>query len=105
MSLKSLADEVLERNRGRNSSATEPEKVAQLQVVQRPPVVAHKPGERWDPDLAVRGYVWCLDCQHFDTACTHPDNPFRQQQPLAPRKCQWYSESLRRRPISSENGP
>ena len=48
-------------------------------------------GDRWDPELAAKGYVWCLDCQHWGgTACTHIDNPFRNQQPLTPRKCHWH---------------
>jgi len=46
---------------------------------------------RWDPELASEGYVWCQDCQHWGgTACSHTDNPFRNQQPLTPRKCRWY---------------
>ena len=49
--------------------------------------------ERWDPELADDGYVWCLDCMHWNgQTCVHTDNPFRKQQPLAPRKCQWYEE-------------
>ena len=47
--------------------------------------------DRWNPELASEGYVWCLDCQHWGgTACTHTDNPFRNQQPLTPRKCRWF---------------
>ncbi len=47
--------------------------------------------DRWDPELAAKGYVWCLDCQHWGgTACTHTDNPFRNQQPSTPRRCRWY---------------
>lgn len=47
--------------------------------------------ERWNPELTAKGYVWCLDCQHWcGNACTHTDNPFRNQQPLTPRKCRWY---------------
>ena len=49
--------------------------------------------ERWDPELAVEGYVWCLDCQHFNGVnCDHTDNPFHtvNKCPQAPRKCQWY---------------
>ena len=54
-----------------------------LEVLLRP--------ERWNPELAVKGYVWCLDCQHWGgTACTHTDNLFRSQQPLTPRKCHWH---------------
>ncbi len=52
--------------------------------------------ERWNPELAAQGYVWCLDCQHFDSVkCNHADNPFHtiEKQPLAPRKCQWYEIS------------
>jgi hypothetical protein len=48
---------------------------------------------RWGPDYAARGYVWCLDCAHWKgAACAHPDNPFRSQQPLAPRRCHWFTE-------------
>jgi hypothetical protein len=49
--------------------------------------------ERWNPELASQGYVWCLDCKHFDSVnCNHTDNPFHtiEKQPLAPRKCQWF---------------
>jgi len=49
--------------------------------------------ERWNPELASEGFVWCLDCKHFDSVnCNHANNPFRTvlKQPLAPRKCQWY---------------
>ena len=53
-----------------------------LEVLLRP--------ERWDPELASDGYVWCLGCQHLDEVCTHPENPFRQQCIQAPRKCHWY---------------
>ena len=52
---------------------------------------------RWDPELAAEGYVWCLDCQHFNKKCTHPDNPFRKQQPLAPRKCRWFIDIISER--------
>ena len=46
---------------------------------------------RWDPDYATKGYVWCLDCRHWNgRTCGHGDNPFRNQQPLAPRKCRWF---------------
>ncbi|HIF50430.1 MAG TPA: hypothetical protein EYQ42_02655 [Thiotrichaceae bacterium] len=46
--------------------------------------------DRWDPELAAVGYQWCLDCRYLNEVCIHPDNPFRQQCPQAPRKCQWY---------------
>ncbi len=59
---------------------------ANLEQHHSPPIV----GQRWNPEMASQGYVWCLDCKNFNEACTHPDNPFRKQQPLAPRKCQWY---------------
>lgn len=52
-----------------------------------------KPGNRWNPELANKGYVWCLDCKHFDSVnCNHTDNPFHtvEKQPLAPRRCQWF---------------
>ena len=53
--------------------------------------ISRPAGGRWDPEMAAAGYVWCLDCQHWGgSACGHPDNPFRHQQPLAPRKCRWY---------------
>jgi len=48
---------------------------------------------RWDPELASEGYVWCLDCQHFNGVnCDHTDNPFHTiiKCSQAPRKCQWY---------------
>ena len=51
---------------------------------------------RWNPELAVEGYVWCLDCQHFNGVnCNHTDNPFHTvtKCPQAPRKCQWYGEN------------
>ena len=53
--------------------------------------------ERWNPELASEGYVWCLDCQHFNGVnCNHIDNPFHtvEKQPLAPRKCQWFESSI-----------
>ena len=53
--------------------------------------------ERWNPELATQGYVWCLDCKHFDSVnCNHTDNPFHtvEKQPLAPRLCQWYEVKL-----------
>jgi len=49
--------------------------------------------DRWNPELASEGYVWCLDCQHFNNVnCNHPDNPFRtvEKQPPVARKCQWF---------------
>lgn len=50
--------------------------------------------ERWNPELAKEGYVWCLDCQYFNNVnCNHPDNPFRSQGAQAPRKCHWYDIS------------
>lgn len=51
--------------------------------------------KRWDPEQAANGYVWCLDCQHFDSVnCNHYDNPFRTvtKCPQAPRKCQWFNK-------------
>jgi len=51
------------------------------------------PDERWSPELADEGYVWCYDCKFWDSkSCSHPDNSFRQQCPQAPRKCYWYEE-------------
>lgn len=47
--------------------------------------------ERWNPELAADGYVWCLDCTHWDgTNCTHKDNPYIEQEPKCPRYCKWY---------------
>ncbi len=60
-------------------------------------MVALPPPERWTPELAVKGNVWCQDCQHFNGVnCTHTDNPFHTvaKQPLVPRKCQWYEMKL-----------
>lgn len=52
--------------------------------------------DRWNPELAKEGYVWCLDCQYFNGVnCDHPDNPFRtvSKCPQAPRKCHWYEQT------------
>lgn len=54
--------------------------------------------DRWNPELVVEDYVWCLDCRHFAGfdpdgdmgRCGHTNNPFRCQQPRAPRKCRWH---------------
>jgi len=51
--------------------------------------------DRWNPELAAEGYVWCLDCQHFNGVnCNHTDNPFHTvtKCPQAPRKCQWFNK-------------
>ena len=51
--------------------------------------------DRWDPEFASEGYVWCLDCQHFNGVnCDHTDNPFHTvtKCPQAPRKCQWFNK-------------
>jgi len=53
--------------------------------------------DRWNPELAADGYVWCQDCQHFNGVnCDHTDNPFRTVTKCkqAPRKCQWYKSKL-----------
>jgi len=53
--------------------------------------------ERWNPGMAAEGYVWCLDCRHFNGVnCDHTDNPFHTvtKCPQAPRKCQWYEVKL-----------
>lgn len=53
--------------------------------------------DRWDPELAAKGYVWCIDCKYFNGAsCNHTDNPFHTvtKCPQAPRKCQWYEKKL-----------
>jgi hypothetical protein len=52
--------------------------------------------DRWNPEYAKQGYVWCLDCLHFDNVnCNHSDNPFRTitKCPQAPRKCQWHEKA------------
>jgi len=66
-------------------------------------VAALQPGDRWNPELAAEGYVWCLDCRYWagggvdhpdaGPGCTHPDNPYPDKQPLAPRYCQWYEDA------------
>ena len=49
--------------------------------------------DRWNPELAAVGYVWCIDCQYFNGVnCDHTDNPFRTITKCkeAPRLCRWY---------------
>jgi len=49
--------------------------------------------ERWNPELANQGYVWCMDCKFFNGVnCDHADNPFHTvvKCPQVPRLCQWY---------------
>ena len=81
-----------------------------------PAIKEHKPEildelskPRWNPELATQEYVWCLDCVHWQDVtqtgaahwskaddthiCAHTDNPFRSQQPLAPRMCRWFAVS------------
>ena len=92
MSLKDSALAVLQRNHERNNGATSDKKTMQLNAHFQANKVAQV-AERWNPELAKEGYVWCLDCKHFDSVnCNHTDNPFHtvEKQPLAPRKCQWY---------------
>lgn len=90
--LKCLANKVLERNAVRNNDAT----IAQDECNKLPLKDAEKlhtisKSERWNPDLAAEGYIWCYDCQYCDKqSCTYPDNPFRKQCAQAPRKCRWY---------------
>ena len=51
---------------------------------------------RWNPELALDGYVWCLDCQYFNGLnCDHLDNPFKTivKQPAAARNCHWYEKA------------
>lgn len=51
--------------------------------------------ERWNPELVAEGYVWCIDCQHFDSVnCNNSDNPFHtvNKCPPVPRKCQWFNK-------------
>ena len=96
MSLKDSALAVLQRNHERNKGATSDRKTMQLEPHFNPSKVAQV-AERWNPELATQGYVWCLDCQHFDSVnCNHTDNPFHtvEKQPLAPRKCQWFESSI-----------
>ena len=60
-------------------------------------VCEEKTVDRWNPELASEGYVWCLDCQHFNGVnCNHIDNPFHtvEKQPLVPRKCQWFESNI-----------
>ena len=50
---------------------------------------------RRTPEMAQYGDVWCIDCSHWNSsACGHPDNPFRNQRPLVPRKCRWFQRNL-----------
>ena len=96
--LKRLANKVLERNNQCNNDATiahsECNKLLlkdaeKLHTISKP--------ERWNPELASEGYVWCLDCQHFNGVnCNHTGNPFHtvEKQPLVPRKCQWFEISI-----------
>jgi len=90
--LKCLADKVLERNAQCNIGATIVQSECNdLQLKDAEKLHAISKTGHWNPELASEGYVWCLDCQHWGgTACTHTDNPFRNQQPLTPRKCRWY---------------
>ena len=79
-----MKGEVYEQNPQNPQNSTEMDNIANFANIA-------KGVERWNPELASEGYVWCLDCQHWGgTACTHTDNPFRNQQPLTPRKCRWY---------------
>jgi len=53
--------------------------------------------DRWSPEFAAKGYVWCHDCKYFNNvSCNHADNPFNtvSKCPQAPRKCQWYEGKL-----------
>jgi len=62
---------------------------------QHKPAIIESLKERWNPEYAQQGYVWCFDCQHFDSVnCNHTDNPFNTvtKCPQVPRKCQWYEE-------------
>ena len=89
MSLKDSALAVLQRNHERNNGATSDKKTMQLNAHLQANKVAQV-AERWNPEYATQGYVWCLNCQHLDKVCTHSDNPFRKQCIQVPRKCQWY---------------
>ena len=90
-SLKDLANKVLERNRDQNISG---KTVFHQPTIAGVNVPSYAPKVR-SPKLAAAGYVWCLDCQHFNKTCTHSENPFRNQRPLVPRKCHWYTKSNR----------
>ena len=60
--------------------------------------------DRWSPELAEKGYVWCFDCKYWNSqTCSHPDNPFRKQCAQAPRKCRWYESATHKR-ISKVEG-
>lgn len=69
----------------------------------KPEIMAALQTERWNPELAAEGYQWCYDCRHWQPGrsrrrgqshvCTHPDNPFRAQEPRVPRYCRWYEAS------------
>jgi len=95
MSLKALAEVVLKRNRTSNLDATDSKSTMQPETHFNPSKDAQV-AERWNPELAAQGYVWCLDCKHFDSVnCKHADNPFHtiEKQPAVPRKCQWYEDT------------
>ena len=92
MSLKDSALAVLQRNHERNKCATRDKKAMQLNTGSEVNKVAQVT-ERWSPELAAEGYVWCFYCQHFDSVnCNHSGNPFYtvNKCPQVPRKCQWY---------------
>jgi len=94
MSLKDNAQAVLERNRTHNQSATGSKNSMQHGGVNSPLKVAQDI-ERWNPELASEGYVWCQDCRLFNGFnCNSNDNPFKtvEKQPAVPRKCQWFSD-------------
>jgi len=94
--LKCLANKVLERNAQCNNDAT----TAQNERNKLPLKDAEKlhtisKTEHWNPELAIEGYVWCLDCRHFNVVnCDHTDNPFHTVTKCseAPRKCQWFTD-------------
>ena len=94
--LKCLANKVLERNAQCNNDATiEQSECNKLSLKDTEKLHTISKTERWNPELASEGYVWCLDCQHFNGVnCNHTDNPFHTvtKCPQAPRKCQWFNK-------------
>ena len=55
------------------------------------PVLMQELSGRWNAELAADGYVWCMDCAHWNGEdCTHKDNPYREHEPKCARFCKWY---------------
>jgi len=95
-SLRCLANKILERNAQCNNDATiVRSECNKLPLKDDEKLHTISKTDRWNPELAVEGYVWCLDCQHFNGVnCGHTDNPFHTvtKCPQAPRVCQWFEE-------------